>query len=123
MVQLVKGLDEPDSQLRERMVVEVAYGLSANDPEIGIELARDELDGEQRINSIASMVGSWAQRNFNAAANWLSEQKASPTRAAAIASFASEVRSVNPEAARIWAEEISVPELRRRTLKLLSQPD
>jgi hypothetical protein len=58
-------------------------------------------------------VARWADRDYNATAAWLGlAPPGVPWRDAAIASFVGKIRSVDPDAARTWADTIKDPALR-----------
>jgi len=73
-------------------------------------------DGMER-QAAGRLLGSWAQRDFRAAAEWINEQKAGPVKDGLVRSYAETLSGHEPAAAADWAEVLPEGEERKVLMK------
>lgn len=59
--------------------------------------------------------------DFFAAGDWLAEQPLGPKYDSSVAAFAKKAAAYNPEAARVWAKEISNAQVREEILNAIAE--
>lgn len=83
------------------------HQLVNTQPEETLAWLRDVQSPEDQAKLLPDMVGSWAERDFNAAGEWLGRMEASPVKDATIERYVQTVVRVDPQAALVWAGTIS----------------
>ncbi|CAN5407760.1 hypothetical protein BH23VER1_BH23VER1_21860 [soil metagenome] len=86
------------------------------DPAELLDWMQDVQTPEQLQKSFPHALRRWAERDYNAAAEWLGQMDSSPLKDAAIERFSQTVTGIDPQAAIIWAGEIQDTHLRARAL-------
>jgi hypothetical protein len=81
--------------------------LGGLDPAQAIPWMETILTEEQKRSAIPDMVGSWANRDFNAAGTYLGKMPPSEVKNLSIANFANTVARLDPSTAALWAIEIT----------------
>jgi len=67
---------------------------------------REVLSADEWGQAFPNAIAQWAQRDYNAAGEWLGQQESSPEKDRAVQSFVQTVSPVDPQSAVIWAESI-----------------
>lgn len=72
---------------------------------------------EVRPERVPALMTKWAEMDQRAALGWLNQLEPSPARDQAVAEFAKEVSTIDPEGAAAWVNEINDPQFRVETLR------
>jgi hypothetical protein len=67
------------------------------------------------------MIQNWTEKDYRAAGTWLASTPDSPTKQAAVRSYAETVAPYDPETAAQWALTLPADEKRTQTLKRIHQ--
>ncbi len=92
---------------RDQIINSAGYSLMMTDPEKGAEFLMEDATEENLSRRYQTIVSSWANRDLNAAGEWLNAQPASPAQDLARGSFAMQVARRDPESAMEWAKSVS----------------
>ena len=107
-----------DSKTAATIVRDVTSTSMQSEPDETFAWICEVLPAESSPQVVANALQSWAQNDFNAAGKWLGEQESSPQRDAAMATFATTVVGIDPEAAIAWAVAINDEPSRQKALDL-----
>lgn len=110
----VTGTDEAMGWLRtlptgerDQLIGSAGYSLMMADPEKGAEFLMEDATEENLSSRYQTIVSGWANRDLNAAGEWLNAQPASPAQDGARSGFAMQVARRDPESAMEWAKSVS----------------
>lgn len=92
---------------RSSLLDSVSYSFMMGNPEKGAAFLLEDATEENLPRRYALIVNSWANRNPNAAGEWLNRQPPGPAQDEARGSFAMTVSRRDPESAMEWAKTIS----------------
>lgn len=95
-----------------------AFGAAPADPPAAIAWLAARNAPERRAEDTATMVRTWSQSAPNACGEWLAQQTPGPDIDPAIAKFANEIASIDPESALAWSQRITDPKTRSDAAKL-----
>ena len=99
-----------------RAVAEVGAELGRQDPGSAVNWLENLPAGPGQADGFRNVMGDWEDADPQAASAYLAGMQQSPQRDAAISGFASGYAWQNPLASIEWAQDISDPGLRQRTL-------
>ena len=113
--QWIDSLGLPEAQVHDstRAVFEK---WKQHDPRAATDWAAARLPEAERATLVARAVESWAPREPNECGRWLGSLEPGPPLDGAVAAFARTIAAKDPESARAWAERISDPQLREKSL-------
>jgi hypothetical protein len=84
-----------------------------------IEWMGKTLPGEERDNSIGSIMVNWTNNDYRAAGEWLAAAPDGPAKAASVSAYAETVAPHDPQAAAQWALTLPPGEKRQDTLEVI----
>ncbi len=123
-IQFLADRDQADDFHRKLMRNVVGRGIEANLQDVG-EIADIYLSNSsdfQQAEDARDLISRWAQHDFNAAGQWLSElDEAAPFRNAAIGKFAATVVRADQRTAFDWARVITDDQERRKAMASVYQ--
>ena len=108
------------SEYANRAVTEVAERWAESDPQAVIDWASD-LPETAQAGVYEEALDEWTERDPLAASEYLSKMPDSAAKNAAIEGFSTELAEEDGESAVTWAETITDPELRTRTLERVAR--
>ena len=82
-----------------------AQGLQQN-PEEMLEWICSYAMTSGHSNILPQAIQQWAERDYNAAGEWLGSRESSPDRDHAVQAYTSAVSRIDPDAALVWTNEI-----------------
>lgn len=116
------GIDELRAQTRSLQLADKdvatflrnhASTLIQGDPANAAAWMRETMTADQYSQAMATAIREWTQRDFNAAAAFVSEMDRGPARDSSIQAFAATVVWMEPESAAAWASEIDDAAIRQ----------
>ena len=93
-------------------------GIMQAQPEAAIAWIMESIDEEGQRRAIPNAISNWANRDFNAAGEYLGTMPPSDIKDRAIQRFAQTVALLDPEAAAEWSLQIGDERLRHSALQL-----
>lgn len=100
---------------RTDLTARVALDFIENDPEAGIALfSQEEPSNSGFYEGVSLLIQNWTQRDPESAGNWLATQQNEPWLDSAIWSYATQIRSLDAEAAEAWVSRMKSDALRSR---------
>ena len=99
-----------------RVIEEVGDEWAERDPVAAVSWLETLDSGEGKRWAMSSAFGEWVRRDPRAASEHLLTMNQSPERDSAISGFAGRLAWEDPRSAIAWADEISDPQARERTL-------
>ncbi len=100
----IRGLPAEE---RAELANSSGYSFMWADPEKGAEFLLEDATEETLPQRYQTIISAWANRDPNAAGEWLNAQPASPAQDGARSSFAMQVARRDPESAMEWAKTVS----------------
>lgn len=91
---------------REQLVNSSGFSLMFADPEKGAEFLLEDATEDNLSRRYQTIVNGWANRDINAAGEWLNAQPPGPEQDGARSSFAMQVARRDPESAMEWAKSV-----------------
>ena len=91
---------------REQLVNSSGFSLMFADPEKGAEFLLEDATEANLSRRYQTIVNGWANRDINAAGEWLNAQPPGPEQDDARSSFAMQVARRDPESAMEWAKSV-----------------
>jgi len=111
----------PDDELRAQTFQALANGWATSDPSALANYATSLPDGQSRTYALNKAVENWSLQDPAAMATWLATSPAGVDFDQAIATLISKTDSMNrsPQVAMQWVENISDPNLKYDSMKLV----
>ena len=109
-----------DQEYAERAVREISEELSRNDPAAAMSWASDLPEATQP-GAIRTAMERWTREDPTAAGQYLTNMEQSPSRDAAVSSFARSYDRENPAVAAEWAQSISNEQVRNETVESVAR--
>lgn len=109
-----------DKNYAERAVREISEELSRKDPAAAVSWA-EELPEATQTSAMRDAMGRWTRDDPTAAGTYLNTMDESPTRDAAVSSFAQSYDREDPAVAAQWAGSIGDESLRTQTLESVAR--
>ena len=113
----LEWLNALDSEERQPLAQQAGTMLMMVDPERGAGFMLENVTEAQRPVTYSSIVAQWAQRDPNAAGEWLNEQPDGAHLDIARATFAGTVAGRDPYSAMEWAKTVSEENQRRGAIR------
>ena len=101
----------------ETVADSLSYSIKPDETSQWIDWIGEKLPVEKAAGPISNIVSRWTERDYQAAGKWLASTPASPTKNAAIRSYAQTVSALDPATATQWAMTLPPGPDRDATLK------
>ncbi len=101
----------------ESIATDLSYSNKSDEVGQWIDWVSKKLPAEKSESKIRKIVAEWTQNDYQAAGKWLATTPASPTKNAAIRSYAETVSTLDPVTATQWAMTLPPGPDRDATLK------
>ncbi|MCB1231577.1 MAG: hypothetical protein KDN19_15005 [Verrucomicrobiae bacterium] len=97
---------------RDKLATATGYSLIFANPKKGAEFLMEDATPENLSQRYQTIMNSWANRDVNAAGEWLNAQPPSPAQDSARSNFASVVSRRDPDSGMEWAKTITNEDVR-----------